>query len=170
MQSARAKRLIVAEGTLHRPPSSLERRRPRRQACVPVTVQEWLMLTINPDIVCQIIVQARAIDAKVDVVEEDPGSNAAEDEMLEVIEDHPDDATREVVTEFIDGLNVDEQAELVALAWIGRGSFAKEEWEDALREARDQHKERVAEYLLGMPLLGDYLADGLAEFGRTCDE
>ena len=128
------------------------------------------MLTINPDIVCQVIVQARAIDAKVDVVEEDPASNAADDEMLEVLEDYPDDETRNVVTEFINGLNVDEQAELVALAWIGRGSFAKEEWEDALREARDQHEDRVAEYLLGLPLLGDYLADGLAEFGHTCGE
>ena len=128
------------------------------------------MLTINPDIVCQVIVQARAIDAKVDVVEEDPASNAVEDEMLEVLQDHPDDETRNVVTGFINELNVDEQAELVALAWIGRGSFAKEEWQDALREARDQHRDRVAEYLLGLPLLGDYLADGLAEFGHTCDE
>jgi hypothetical protein len=128
------------------------------------------MLTINPDTVCRIIVKARAIDAKVDVVEEDPGSNAAEDEMLEVLEDYPDDETYNDVAEFIDGLNVDERAELVALAWIGRGSFAKEEWEDALREARDQHPERVAEYLLGLPLLGDYLADGLAEFGHTCGE
>jgi hypothetical protein len=128
------------------------------------------MLTINPDTVCRIIVKARAIDAKVDVVEEDPGSNAAEDEMLEVLEDYPDDETYNDVAEFIDGLNVDERAELVALAWIGRGSFAKEEWEDALREARDQHEDRVAEYLLGLPLLGDYLADGLAEFGQTCGE
>jgi hypothetical protein len=128
------------------------------------------MLTINPDTVCRIIVKARAIDAKVDVVEEDPGSNAAEDEMLEVLEDYPDDETYNDVAEFIDGLNVDERAELVALAWIGRGSFAKEEWEDALREARDQHEDRVAEYLLGLPLLGDYLADGLAEFGHTCGE
>ena len=128
------------------------------------------MLTINPDIVCRIIPKARAIDAKVDVVEEDPGSNAAEDEMIEVLGDHPDDETYNDVAEFIDGLNVDERAELVALAWIGRGSFAKEEWEDALREAREQHPDRVAEYLLGLPLLGDYLADGLAEFGHTCDE
>jgi len=128
------------------------------------------MLTINPETVCRIILKARAIDAKTDVVEEDPGSNAAEDEMLEVLEDYPDDETYNDVAEFIDGLNVDEQAELVALAWIGRGSFAKEEWEDALREARDQHQDRVAQYLLGMPLLGDYLSDGLAEFGHTCDE
>ena len=71
---------------------------------------------------------------------------------------------------FIDGLNVDEQCELVALAWIGRGSFTKEEWREALAEARHAHNTRTAEYLMGLPLLGDYLADGLAEFGHTCDE
>jgi len=128
------------------------------------------MLTIDPDKVCHLIVKARAIDAKTEIVEEDPGSNMAEDEMLEVLEDYPNDATAEEVAAFIDSLNVDERCELVALAWIGRGSFTREEWREALREARHAHNDRTAEYLLGMPLLGDYLADGLAEFGHTCDE
>ena len=128
------------------------------------------MLTIDPDKVCHIIIKARALDAKTDVVEEDPGSNMAEDEMLEVIEDYPDDATEDEIAEFINSLNVDEQIELVALAWIGRGSYTKEEWDDAIREARHAHNRRTADYLLGMPLLGDYLADGLAEFGHTCVE
>jgi hypothetical protein len=128
------------------------------------------MLTIDPDKVCHLIVKARAIDAKTEIVEEDPGSNMAEDEMLEVLEDYSDDATAEEVAAFIDSLNVDERCELVVLAWIGRGSFTKDEWREALREARHAHNDRTAEYLLGMPLLGDYLADGLAEFGHTCDE
>lgn len=128
------------------------------------------MLTIDPDKVCHIIVKARAVDAKTEVVEDDPGSNMAEDEMLEVLEDYPDDATADELAAFIEGLNVDEQCELVALAWIGRGSFTKEEWQEALREARHAHNTRTAEYLMGIPLLGDYLADGLAEFGHTCDE
>lgn len=128
------------------------------------------MLTIDPDKVCHIIVKARAVDAKTEVVEDDPGSNMAEDEMLEVLEDYPEDATADELAAFIEGLNVDEQCELVALAWIGRGSFTKEEWREALREARHAHNTRTAEYLMGIPLLGDYLADGLAEFGHTCDE
>jgi hypothetical protein len=128
------------------------------------------MLTIDPDKVCHVIVKARALDAKTEVVEPDPGSNMAEDEMLEIIEDYPDDATGDELEEFINGLNVDEQIELVALAWIGRGSFTKDEWREAVSEARHAHNRRTAEYLLGMPLLGDYLADGLAEFGHSCDE
>jgi hypothetical protein len=132
--------------------------------------KEEPMLPIDPDKVCTIIVMARAFDAKTAVVEPDPGSNQAEDDMIEVIEDYPDDATQEELREFIQGLNEDEQVALVALAWIGRGSFSKEESDDAVREARHAHNDRTAEYLMGLPLLGDYLADGLAEFGHTCDE
>lgn len=56
--------------------------------------------------------------------------------------------------------------QLVALAWLGRGTYDKTEWHAALDTARDEHKKRTAEYLLGMPLLGDYLEDGLAMFGE----
>jgi hypothetical protein len=128
------------------------------------------MLPIDPDKVCHIIPKARAFDVKTDVVEPDPGSNMAEDEMLEVLEDYPDDATEEELREFIRGLNEEEQVALVALAWIGRGSFSVEEWRDAMEEARHAHNDRTAEYLMGLPLLGDYLAEGLAAFGHTCDE
>ena len=128
------------------------------------------MLTIDPDKVCHIIVKARALGAKSDLVEEDPGSSLAEDGMIEVIEDYPEDATEEELARFIETLNVDERCELVALAWVGRGSYLKEEWRQALHEARHAHAARTADYLLGLPLLGDYLADALAEFGHLCDE
>jgi hypothetical protein len=128
------------------------------------------MLPIDPDKVCHIIPKARAFDVKTDVVEPDPGSNMAEDEMLEVLKDYPDDATEDELREFIRGLNEEEQVALVALAWIGRGSFSVEEWRDAMEEARHAHNDRTAEYLMGLPLLGDYLAEGLAAFGHTCDE
>ncbi len=122
-------------------------------------------VNIDPQIVRQIIVTARRYDVKVPPVEPDPGSNMAEDEMLEVIEDHPDDPVEEELRGLIEQLNEDEQVRLVALAWIGRGSYDKEEWQEALREAKDQHSDRTAEYLMGLPLLGDYLAEGMAEIG-----
>jgi hypothetical protein len=53
---------------------------------------------------------------------------------------------------------------LVALAWLGRGTYGLEEWKDAVATARSEHSRRTAEYLLGLPLLGDYLEDGLALF------
>jgi hypothetical protein len=62
-------------------------------------------------------------------------------------------------------LNEDEQVELVALAWLGRGTFDLDEWDEAVDTARNEHNKRTARYLLGMPMLGDYLEEGLAAFG-----
>ncbi len=128
------------------------------------------MITIDPDKVCHIIVKARAFDAKEEVVEEDYGSNPADEDMREVLQDYPDDPTYDELREFIAALNEDEQIELVALTWLGRGSFTAEEWEEAKAEASRAHNDRTAEYLLGMPLLADYLAEGLAAFGVSCEE
>jgi hypothetical protein len=128
------------------------------------------MLTIDPDKVCHVIVKARALDAKTETGADDAAASMIDDEMLEVLDSRTEDATEDELRAFIDGLNVDEQCELVALSWIGRGSFARDEWPEALREARHAHGRSPADCLLGMPLLGDYLADGLAEFGHTCDE
>ena len=128
------------------------------------------MLTIDPDKVCFIIVKARALDANTDAGMGDAGGSMIDDDMLEVLDEATEDATGEELKAFIDGLNIDEQIELVALSWVGRASFTKEEWAEAVREARHAHSRHTADYLMGMPLLGDYLADGLAEFGHSCDE
>jgi hypothetical protein len=37
-------------------------------------------------------------------------------------------------------------------------------------EARRAHNRRTAAYLLGMPLLGDFLSDGLATLGYAPEE
>lgn len=129
-------------------------------------------LGINPDKVCHIIAKARQFDAKEDMSDPDSGSNASDDGMADVLEDLPvdDDATRQEIVEFIRSLDEDEKINLVALAWVGRGTYDLSEWGDALAQARAQHSKRTAEYLLGLPLLGDYLHDGLAAFGESCGE
>lgn len=128
------------------------------------------MPTIDRDKVCWVILKAREFDAKTAAVEEEPGSNPADEEMLEVLEALPDDVVEEELRTFIDGLNQDEQVELVALAWVGRGSYSAEDWPEALAEARRAHNHRTADYLLGMPLLSDYLLEGLAAFGLGCED
>ena len=129
-------------------------------------------LGINPDKVCHIIAKARQFDAKEDMSDPDSGSNASDDGMADVLEDLPVelDATRQELLEFIRALDEDEQYNLVALAWVGRGTYDLSEWNEALREARQEHNKRTAEYLLGLPLLGDYLHEGLAAFGESCGE
>src|SRR5690242_16584401 len=98
-----------------------------------------IALGINPDKVCFVIAKARVFDAKEDLSDPDSGSNAADDGMTDVLEDTPDDATLQELTEFIRALDEEEQANLVALAWLGRGTYDIAEWHDALREARTQH-------------------------------
>lgn len=120
--------------------------------------------------VCFILVKARAFDAKEDVVEPDYGSNASDDQFREVLESYRNDPTFDEAKEAIDDLNIDEQCQMVALAWIGRGDFTGDEWEEALATARDAHTDHTAAYLLGMPLLSDYLEEGLAAFDLSCED
>ena len=124
-------------------------------------------LTISPEKVSYIILMARKFDAKDALTDPDEGSNAADDRMVSVLEDNPDDATEEELESFINDLSDDEQVDLVALAWLGRDNNSAEDWPGIHVEARRAHNKRTAAYLLGMPLLGDYLADGLATLGYS---
>lgn len=119
------------------------------------------MLTIDREKVARIVEQARMFDAKEEVSDPDSGSNASDDGMVDVLEDLPGDSTKDELMECIRGLNEDEQVELVALAWIGRGTYEGHEFEAAVSEARRAHNSRTAEYLISLPLLGDYLEEGL---------
>jgi hypothetical protein len=128
-------------------------------------------LGISPEKVRFVILKARQYDAKEEDSDESDGSNAVDDKMADVLEDKPDeDAVRQELTAFINGLDEEEQVNLVALAWLGRGTFDIEEWEEALQIARDEHNNRTGQYLLGLPMLGDYLAAGLEAFDESFDD
>ncbi|MGB5950571.1 MAG: DUF3775 domain-containing protein [Parvibaculum sp.] len=126
------------------------------------------MLDINTDKVCYVIAKARMFDVKEEISDPDSGSNPTDEEMRDVLEDFADDPTQEELLAFIRGLDEEEQITLVALAWVGRGTFDRSEWAEALETARDEHNARTAEYLLGLPLLADYLQEGLEAFGENC--
>ena len=127
-------------------------------------------LNIATDKVAYIIVKAREYDEKQADTDPDSGSNPTDDSDADVLEDQPDDPTRAELVAAIRGLNEDEQIELVALAWLGRGTYSLDEWQDALDTARGEHNKRTAEYLLGLPMLGDYLEEGLAQFGESISD
>jgi hypothetical protein len=120
--------------------------------------------------VCYVIVKSREFHVKVDVVEPDPGSNASDEGMDTVLEDYADDPVYDELVEFINDMNVDEQIELVALTWLGRGTFDKEDWAEAIGEATGEHNNHTAQYLLGMPQLASYLEEGLAAFDLSCSD
>ena len=125
-------------------------------------------LEISLEKVGFVIVKAREIAAKV-AAWEDNGATSDHD-AESILESFSDDATQEQLKEFIRDLNVDEQASLVALAWIGRGSFTPEELDEALATARAERTNRTEDYLLGMPLLPDYLEEGLDRLGYSVED
>ena len=127
-------------------------------------------LTISYDSVCFVIVKAREFDAQDVETDPDSGSNPSDDNMVAVLEAHADDPTRTEIVAFIAALSEDEQTDLVALMWLGRGDGTLEDWTDLRDEAREQHNNRTAAYLLGEPMLPDHLEEGLSQFGFTCAE
>lgn len=126
------------------------------------------MIQIGTDKVCWVVVKARAFDATEETVEEDYGGNPIDEGFREVLEDQPDDPTHDELEAFIDAMNEDEQAELVALTWLGRGDFSADEWTEALTAARERDTGSTSAYLLGIPVLADYLEEGLSQFGLSC--
>lgn len=127
-------------------------------------------LTISPEKVCFIIIKAKEFDAKDQITEPDLGSNPSDDRDIAVLEDHQDDPVVQELTDFINSLSEDEQIDLVALAWLGREDNTADDWPSVREEAARAHNKRTARYLLGMPLLGDFLEEGLSMLGYSCEE
>jgi hypothetical protein len=65
----------------------------------------------------------------------------------------------------IEDLEPDQQVSLVSLMWLGRGDYTLDEWNKALVDAGESWNERTADYLIGTPLLADYLSEGLENLG-----
>ena len=134
------------------------------------------MDTIATDQVCFIISTAREFEAEeeihesyADTGEEDEGPKQPKQDNFEDQPATEEDPYQSEIIDFIGALNIDQQCELVALAWLGRGDYTANEWADAVKIARERHTDATAEYLLGMPLLPDYLQEGLAAFNLSCE-
>ncbi len=125
------------------------------------------MLTLPLSTVGWIILKAREVDVKdVDTAEED----ADESDAMGVLEDRPNDPSAAELKSWIDDLNEDEQAELVALFWLGRDGTGADEFPELLGEARGKRATSAASYLLGSPLLADYLEAGLEMMGVNVND
>ena len=126
------------------------------------------MPDINPAKVCFVIVKARELGAEDSGVPSD-ASNASDDGFSSILTEAGRASTEGELKGFIDAMDEDEQIALVALLWIGRGDFTASEWKLAVAEARDRRTGSTSDYLLGTPLLPDYLETALAEFGESCE-
>jgi hypothetical protein len=131
-------------------------------------------MELDPTTVCGLILQIRQFDVKEDIVDPDSGSNQSDSDaedvaFTETLENTPEDSIEAVIRAEIESMNEEEQAELVALAWIGRGDYEASEFDQAKEDARSRSEGPTAAYLLGQPMLGDLLAEGLAAIGQPCE-
>jgi hypothetical protein len=130
------------------------------------------MPDISTDKVCYLVIKTREFDIKSGAEEVEPAGSPPDSDSIEVLQDYYDDPTYQEIKTFVEDLNEDEQIDLVALMWLGRGDYTVAEWDDARDEAkraRDEHG-HTADYLLGAPLVGDYLEEALSLFGESCEE
>jgi hypothetical protein len=128
------------------------------------------MLEISPAKVAHVIVRAREYDAKTGSWEDSLASGFREEDGNSILENFSGDSTRSELAEFIATLNEDEQASLVAVAWVGRGSFSAEEIDEAIETAKSERINKTEDYLIGIPLLADYLEEGLDKLGFSVED
>jgi hypothetical protein len=128
------------------------------------------MLTIAPERLAYIIEKAREFDAETAPVDSDTGSNPSDDNEVDILEATGDNPTEQELTGALDDLNDDERIEILALMWVGRGDFVRKEWRTALMQARRVHNATETEYLIGTPLLADYLEQGLETLGYAVED
>ncbi|GJE18349.1 DUF3775 domain-containing protein [Methylobacterium marchantiae] len=128
-------------------------------------------MDIAVDKVTEIILRLRAFDVKEGPTDPDSGSNAIDDGATDVLTSGTDDATESEIRSMIGGLNDDERANLLALFYVGRGDMSAEEWSEAVRFAREREAagDGAAREIMGSPLAGDLLAEGLEALGISQD-
>ncbi|MDI3307364.1 MAG: DUF3775 domain-containing protein [Acetobacteraceae bacterium] len=127
-------------------------------------------LGISLETVATVVDLARAIQGteESDLDDGEDGDTTSEAGFLR---EQPSDLTDDALREFIDDLNEDEQAALIALAWVGRGDYGSEDWADAVRLAAERNEgQDAASYLLNMDMVGDLIAEGVAAFGLSIED
>lgn len=109
------------------------------------------MLHLPLDTVAWIIVKARALDAS--------------ESGLEAGFEDPEDAAEDELGTWIADLTDTQRAELVALFWLGRDGGDADEFPGLVAQARAHLDRPTAAYLLGSPMLADWLEEGLEALG-----
>ena len=125
--------------------------------------------------ICRLILRAKELEAQVPPADPDQDPDDVDDlddegdQALSVLEDELNDGVEEEVQAMLDDLADDQLAEIVALAWVGRGTYDASEWDEAFAEANDLEGDDRIDELMDMPLLAGHLEAGLAAFDYSCD-
>lgn len=118
-------------------------------------------LPFNDTRIEELVLRFNAVMAKEGTDISDLGGNATDDEVTATLQETEGDLSRNEITQEIESMNDEQQDALVALFWIGRGDAEPAAWEQTKALARQQHEGLVSRYLLGRPMVGEYLTEGL---------
>ena len=124
------------------------------------------MLEISTNKIARVIIRARELGAKVGRWDRTGDEAGAET----ILESRSSDGTEAELRSYIADMNRDEQASLVAVMWIGRDTFDAAEVAEAIKTAKQEAVSPTENYLLGIPLLADYLENGLESLGFSVEE
>ena len=123
------------------------------------------MIDVNPDTVRRLVVLARTVHAQEGVVIPEDGANPSGDWGAQVLAAHADDLTGAEFLSIVADLEPDQQQQLVAMMWLGRGDFSVDEWDAAVEQARELWRDTTGSYLLSHPMLSDELEAALEALG-----
>jgi hypothetical protein len=124
---------------------------------------------------CRIILRAKEMETQVPASDPDQEPDDVDDlddegdQALSVLEDELNSGVEEELIATLEDLADDQLAEVLALAWVGLGTYDASEWEDAFAEAGDTDPESTLEELMDMPLLASHIESGLAAFDYSCE-
>lgn len=128
------------------------------------------MFTINQGIICNIILKAREINIADDLNLSEEKDDLSDAEWEQLLAEYQNDLSYQELKDLINELEPDQQQDVIALMYIGRGDFTKNEWKDARHQAHAIKIKNRSYYLISKSMLADYLTEGLAAFGYSCDE
>jgi len=127
-------------------------------------------MDIAPEKVAYIILKAREYSSSFDGWDSYEDGGGLRGDAMQAIENRVGVPETDEIAQFIRDLNEDEQISLVVLTWIGRGSHDISDWDRAVATARRERIVETDKYLLGMPLLPDFLEDGLEAMGYSIED
>ena len=123
------------------------------------------------DMLCRIILRAREYEAQVptdyDGGEAPENVDGEDGEALSVLDDAINTSVEEELTGILDDLAEDQQAEVLAFAWVGLGTYDASDWDEAIEAAGEERN--IVEELMEMPMLASVLESGMAAFDISCD-
>jgi hypothetical protein len=128
------------------------------------------MIDVSTDTVQRLAALAREIHSGDAVTLPEDTVNPSGDLGVHAITGQARDMCAAEFRSIIEDLEPDQQQQVVALTWLGRGDFSADEWDEARELAEQRWSEETADYLLTHPMLAEELSAGLDALGFETEE